>query len=205
VAYNVARNEYLIVYTYQPTDTNDPGDVYGKVSSASMGTLSGELHICDTGVSQLWYPTVAAGPDEYLVVWTNRYGAPNDDDIFARRVSGSGILQGASGGFPIAQGAGYQLSPAVAYGAGYGYLVTWHDVPTGWHTFGRYVLPGYDAAAGAGFEVSDSYGFDVGVEVACAPSGTCLMVTSPASPTDYEVLGRMVSPHRVYLPLTLKN
>jgi hypothetical protein len=205
VAYNAARNEYLIVYAYQATSTYDPGDVYGKISSADMGGLSDEIHICDTSVSQLWRPHVAAGPDEYLVVWANRFANPILDDVYARRVSWSGIPQDPVDGFPVAEGMGYQMNPTVAYGAAYGYLITWHDAPTNWHTYGRYVLPGHDAAVGVGVELSDTESFDTLVEMACAPTGTCLVVTSAFLSTNYDIVGRIVSPHRVYLPLVVHN
>ena len=207
VAYNFARNGYLITYTYRPSDS-DPGDVYGKVTSGNMGELSEEIHICDTPVSQE-YHAVAAGPDEYLVTWTNRFTSEAKDDICARRVSGDGVPEGLAEGFPIAEGAAYQMLPAVAYGEGYGYLIAWRRIvgtPGGWHTQGRYVMPGHDWPVGEGFEVSDTESFDTGEDVACAPSGSCFVVMDNIfDGTDYDVQGRMVSPHRVYLPLVVHN
>lgn len=208
VAYNFARNEYLITYTYQPTSYTDPGDVYGKVVSAALGDLGDEIRICDTPVSQEWH-AVAAGPDEYLVTWTNRFTGDAKDDIYARRVRGDGMPEGLAEGFPVAEGVASQMLPGVAYGASYGYLIVWRRVigtPGGWHTQGRYVMPGHDWPTGERFEVSDVDAFDTWAQVACAPSGSCFVVMDNIfAGTDLDVQGRLVSPHRVYLPLVVHN
>jgi hypothetical protein len=209
VAYNVARNEYLITYSYRPTSIYDPADVRGKVTSGTMGDLSDEIHICDTSVSQEW-PAVTAGPDEYLVTWVNRFTGDAADDIYARRVSGDGAPEGPTEGFVVAEGTGYQIFSDVDYGAGYGYLFVWRHVPAGtigvWDVHGRYMMPSHDCPTGEAFQVSDTESFDTGVRVACAPSGSCMVAMDNIfSGTDLDIQGRMVSPHRVHLPLVVNN
>ena len=210
VAYNAARNEYLITYTFQSVDIYGFGDVYGKLTSANMADLKREIHICDSAVSQLWTTSVAAGPDEYMVVWADRLSSPDLDDVCARRLDGAGTPQGSTCGFPIALGAGYQMHPMVSYGAGYGYLVVWryvHGTPDAWDVYGRYVMPGRDAATGDAFLVSNTPSFDTGEDVSCSLAGNCLVVMDNyvAGATDYEIQGRMVMPHRICLPLAARN
>jgi len=52
VAYNEARNEYLIVYGYGPSNN---GDIRGKVASANLGTLSSEITVCDDSYDPVSY------------------------------------------------------------------------------------------------------------------------------------------------------
>jgi len=210
VTYNPARNEYLITYTFQPVDIYHDGDVYGKVTSGSMANLSEEIHICDSAVSQLWTSSVAAGPDEYMVTWVDRLGSPDLDDVYARRLNGAGTPQGSMCGFPIAVGVGYQMHPTVSFGAGYGYLLVWryvHGTPDAWDVYGRYVMPGRDTPSGDPFLVSNTPSFDAGEDVSCSIVGNCLVVMDNyvAGATDYEIQGRMVMLHRIYLPLAVRN
>jgi hypothetical protein len=98
----------------------------------------------------------------------------------------------------------------VGYGAGYGYLLVWRHVPAGmlgiWDVYGRYVMPGHDWPTGEGFQVSDTESFDTGVRVGCAPSGSCMVAMDNIySGTDLDIQGRVVSPHRVHLPLVVNN
>jgi hypothetical protein len=207
VAYNAARNEYLIAYTYQSGPTAD-GDIYGKVASANLGTLSGEIQI-------LWNANlqnsvaVTAGPDEYLAVWQD---GPSSTyrTIYSRRVSGTGTTPDPS--FVIADHSNVLAEPAVGYGSGYGYLVTW-AFDTGsavYDVYGRYVMPGQSSAAGNEFTIDGTAHSQEEPAVACAPSGDCLVVEednyeSPATAGDYEIRGRFVEPYNVYLPLILRN
>lgn len=207
VAYNEARNEYLIVYGYGPSNN---GGIRGKVASANLGTLGSEIHICEDFHYDQDFPAVAAGPDEYLVVWEDGDWSTNNYDIFARRVNGDGS-QGPSGGFAI-DGVGdgnLHVNPAVAYGAGYGYLVAWryYEGGSNQNIYGRYVMPGQDSAAGEEFAIDGDSGSQRYPAVACNSSGDCLVVEEDnwPGPADYEIRGRFVRPHHIYLPLTLRN
>ena len=209
VAYNEARNEYLIAYTF---DVGSNGQTYGKVASANLGTLSSEIHICDDLYDQD-YPAVAAGPDEYLVTWVDGTWGSNDCDIFARRVSGAGTPQGAAGGFEIA-GSGDNnphVFPAVAYGAGYGYLVACRRFnldlgASGLDVYGRYVMRGQNEASGDEFAIDNGSDFQDNPAIACAPSGDCLVVEEDHWPgPDYEIRGRFVRPYHIYVPLVSRN
>lgn len=206
VAYNGARNEYLIIYTF---DVGSDGHIYGKVASANMGTLSSEIHICDDAYDQD-FPSVAAGPDEYLVAWEDGIWGTDDYDIYGRRVSGDGVPQGPAGGFSVAaETANLHVDPAVAYGLGYGYLVTWRYFDpgsSGQDVYGRYVMPGRNQAAGAAFEIDSGSDLQAYPALACDFAADCLVVEEDNWPGgDYEIRGRFVRPHHVYLPLTLRK
>ena len=115
VAYNAARNEYLIAYSYMQGSVLTQSDIRGKVASANMGDLSPqEIIICNNNRDQTRL-AVAAGPDEYLVAWLDGVFGSGQDDVFARRLSGDGgVPLGPADGFPIAQfvflaGRGLQL------------------------------------------------------------------------------------------------
>ena len=96
----------------------------------------------------------------------------------------------------------------MAYGAGYGYLVAWRHYEGGsdQNIYGRYVMPGQNSAAGEEFAIdSDSYSQRCPA-VACNSAGDCLVVEEDNYPgVDYEIRGRFVRPHHIYLPLTLRH
>jgi hypothetical protein len=204
VAYNEASTRYLIVYHYY-----DTSDVEGRtrLSSYDMATLGGEVAPC-TPPDFVGFPRVAAGPDEYLVVWINNVTGTSDS-IFARRVNDEGNPEGG-GGFEIG-GTGTSVKlvdPSVAYGAGYGYLVTWeYYTGAGFDVYGRYVMRGQNSPAGAPFAIVDAAQSQEQPAVACAPSGDCLVVWADSQAAggagDYEIRGRFVRPRHVFLPALL--
>lgn len=202
VAYNTTRNEYLIAYTYQhPTN----GDIYAKVASHHLGTLSSEIHIVPNTFDQDGV-ALAAGPNEYLAVWEDG-PSPTHRTIYGRRVTGTGTLHPY---IPIADHSGKAcIEPDVAYGRGYGYLVTWRyasGVASGDDVYARYVMPGQNSAAGPEFVIDVSTQSQRAPAVACAPSGDCLVVEEDNWPGgDYEIRGRLVMPYRVYVPIVLRN
>jgi hypothetical protein len=206
VAYNAARNEYLVVYTF---GVGSSGDIYGKVASANLGTLSSEITICNDSYDQD-FPAVAAGLDEYLVVWEDGTWGTNDYDIYARRVSGDGVPQGDPGGFSIADAtANLHVEPAVAYGNVYGYLVTWRYASggtSGDDVYGRSVKPGQDVPWGSQFVIDDGANSQRAPALACGNLGNCLVVEEDNWPGgDYEIRGRFVLSQHVYLPCVLRN
>jgi len=202
VAYNAARNEYLIAYTRYDSD----GDIFGKVVNADLaGTLSIAEFALIYNTSLQDDVAVAAGIDEYLAVWQD---GPNTSyrTIYARHVSGEG--ETPTPPFLIADHTNEVCAgPDVAYGRGYGYLVTWYyGAPTTANTYGLYVMPGLNTPAGDEFAIDLDSGAQIDPAIACMPSGDCLFVESDNSgSTDYEINGRTIRPHHVYLPLLLRN
>jgi hypothetical protein len=213
VAYNDARNEYLITYRYLPNVMSDNGDILGKTTSHDMASLSSEISICSTGTDQT-FAAVGAGPDEYLVVWSDGVFPTSNYDTYGRRLDGAGTPQGNAAGFHTAgNSTSYvNLLPAVAYGSGFGYLVSWDYDSSGGYTnydvYARYVLPGQDTALGYQFAI-DTYTYTQEyAAVACAPSGDCLVVYQDDYPsgTEADIRGRLVMPRRAYyLPTVLRH
>ncbi|MBN1976980.1 MAG: hypothetical protein JW918_06225 [Anaerolineae bacterium] len=201
VAYNAVRNEYLIAYTREDTD----GDIFGKVVGAH---LPDPLAVAETLIIYNYNlqgdVALAAGPDEYMAVWQD---GPSVSwrTIYARRVTGAGTTPAPS--FLIAEHTSEVCAgPDVAYGRGFGYLLTWsYEAPTSMDAYGRYVMPGHDAPAGVEFAIDLGLGAQIDPAVACAPSGDCLYVESDNSVSlDYEINGRTIKPYHVYLPLVLR-
>ena len=200
VAYNEARNEYLIAYTYQhPTN----GDIYGKIASFNFGTLSSEIHLVDNSVGQDSV-ALAAGPDEYMAVWNDGGGTT----IYGLRVTGDGATQSF---IPLATDSGQiHVEPDVAYGGIYGYLVTWRYASTGSSdndVYGRFVKVGQNTPWGSRFVIDDSSYSQRSPALACGTHGDCLVAEEDNWPVavDYEIRGRFVLAHHVYLPLVLRN
>jgi len=205
VAYDPAQNYYLIAYTYQSSAGAD-GDIFGKVTSWNMGYLSNEIQIINNTNLQDDV-ALAASENEYLAVWQD---GPSTSwrTIYGRRISGDGSLP--SNPFLIAEHTNKVLAaPAVGYGAGYGYLVTWEydtQATSDYDIYARYVMPGQDQAAGEEFAIDDGDAAQRNPAVACNSIGDCLLVEQDNyGVTDYEIRGRFVWPYHVYLPITLRN
>ena len=208
VAYSEASNYYLIAYTFQPSSVTDSGDIYGKVTSWNMGYLSGEMHICDDANDQQAV-ALAASAGEYLAVWADG-ASSSTTEIYARRVGGDGTPLGPGGGFWIAGSPGrHEGAPCVAFGAGYGFLIAWQRMISGlnYNVHARYAMRGQDHTAGSEFALDNDVKVQMHPAVACAPSGECLMAEEDNNSVggDFEIRGRLVMLHHVYLPLTLNN
>jgi hypothetical protein len=199
VAYNEARNQYLIAYTYQYSATD--GDIYGKIATSNLGTLSSEKHLVDNTENQDGV-ALAAGPDEYLAVWNDNGGTT----IYGRRVTGAGATQSY---IPLATDSGQtHVEPDVAYGNVYGYLVTWRYATggaSGDDVYARLVKAGQNVPSGGRFAIDTWTGSQRSPAVACATDGDCLVVEEDNWGGDYEIRGMFVLAYHVYLPLALRN
>ncbi len=216
VAYNATRNEYLIAYNYSPSLITTESNIYGKVASANLGWMSpSDIHICDNTRDQ-GSLAVAAGPDEYLVAWTDENTGTSQYDVFARRLSGDGGTPlGPSDGFPIAQfPSASSYLPDVDYGRIYGYLVTWYSDQPSYldEVYGNYVLSGRDEVSALPFGVNGGMGSSQRTPaIACTPIGECLVVSEDNldwptwTPKDYEIRGSFILPWRIQLPIVLRN
>jgi hypothetical protein len=208
VAYNPARNQYLITYAIAP----GPTYIRGKVASASLAgvSIAPEIELCCTGVSgQEWGTQIATGPDEYLVTFER---GPLFGPIYGRRVSGEGTPLGSATAFDISSTPPYDfnVSQAIAYGAEFGYLVVFSLSPDTTRIediYGRYVMAGSDSAAGGEFGIDLTEFNQNKPSVSCTPSGDCLVVYEDNWPdgTDFEIRARFVKPHRVYFPIVMKD
>lgn len=202
VAYNPARNQYLVVYTYDYSSTDH--DIYGQRLSNSGGAVGYEQQIWFTGRDEQG-AAVAAGPDEYLVVWHECDAGPADCDIVGRRVSGTGVL--APVAFAIStSGTQNRFWPDVAFAPGRLYLVAWHVFDggsTAWNIRGRKVFPGQNVAAGAEFPIDDTGESQYNPAVVCSANGDCAVAEDDNfySPTPTEITVVLIRPQRAFVPL----
>jgi uncharacterized delta-60 repeat protein len=121
--------DFLVVWEDRrnaPTDW----DIYGARVSATGQVLDRSgLVICRTNSWQV-YPDISAGTSNYLAVWLDaREG--NETNmmfrIYGARVSRSGELLEAPGGFKIASPYWWQGGPAVGFN-GADFLVVWNEI-----------------------------------------------------------------------------
>lgn len=201
VAYNSIRNEYLIAYTRHSNISTD-GDIIGiKINFNMSGPIS-EIQITPSGYPPQDGVALTAGPDEYLAVWYEDYGTKNS--IWGRRINGDGALQSF---FSLANDAGKnRVEPAVAFGDGGKYLVTWRDIAGTWDIYGRNVKAGQNSPEGPEFPIDMTSGAQKVPAAECAPAGPCLVVYEDNfGGATYNIRGRLVGYRRILLPLTLRN
>jgi hypothetical protein len=213
VAYNEARNQYLIAFDY--SGPSNPPQIRGKVAAANLAGVSvdPEINICCVGVGygQQWSVAAAAGPDEYLVAFRSGItGGP----IFARRLSGTGTPLGPTRGFTVTQSQFDAREPDVVYGSVFGYFVTYTTYDATWldDVYANTVLPGHDEPSEMPFGMNGGMGTSQRAPaVACTPAGECLVVTEDSlnvpswTHGDYEIRGTFALPQLTYVPLALRN
>jgi hypothetical protein len=133
-------NIYLVVWDAGENDCfGYYGDILGRRVSQS-GTLidSTRLVISDAAGGQMNAAAVFNGTD-YVVVWTDhRDGYFIDNDIYASRVSPSGIVRDPDG-IMITSLTSKQQFPAIASNSGGGCLVVWEDWDRGFDIWGARV------------------------------------------------------------------
>ena len=100
VAFNSARNEYLVVWTNQsPDGPRLNRDIFGRILTHDMGPLYGVLYVEFSSLDE-YAPAVAAIPTaapesgRYLVVWEREWVDTLDHDIFGNIVKGDGTMLG---------------------------------------------------------------------------------------------------------------
>ena len=117
IAYNLARNEYLVVY-------DDTQDIYGtRFTGKGQPLGGGEFPIATWLGAAETQPSVAAckETDQYLVAWQNP-----QPDIYARFVKGDGSLDPTI--LHFASTSVDQINPQVACNsAGNRFLVVWQE------------------------------------------------------------------------------
>ncbi len=204
MAYDAEYNRYLIVYY---NEGSFPPRILGRTVSADLSSLSPEFHYNDDGTMGS-DPKISCSSSECLVVW----GYMADSYVKARRVSRDATPLGPNGGFEIAgliQDV-IQRIPSVSIFSPWGYLITWDYFLTTTadkgDVYGRVVGFGMDQPMGNAFPIDNRQNFQGYSDLACAPTGSCLLVDShnpleyPAG--DYEINGRLVYTLQVFLPLT---
>jgi hypothetical protein len=151
VAYNLARNEYLITYDNYESGTNNE-DVYAKRLTGAGIELGGELGIAGWPDDEL-IPAVSAcdGADQYLVTWTSVQSG--GDRVYARYLDGTGTPEGV---YQIDDSTtGYPYAPAaLACRWGVQHMLTWERL-SGGSSVGVWGRVAYsDESMDASFEIA---------------------------------------------------
>ena len=193
VAYNLARNEYLVVY--------DSGyDIFGtRLTGNGVKLSGGEFSIAGWPDPEN-RPAVAAcrEADQYAVVWSSyRMG---DYDLYVRFIRGDGTLESPS---PISELAGDQGNADVACDeSGQEYLVTWQETLTQTGVSGRMISP--NKTMGPGFQIVPP-GPPPGHVTPAVGGGESnyLVVWSHQRGTTAfrDIHGRLITPYTAFLPL----
>jgi hypothetical protein len=89
IAYNLARNEYLVVWEH----VGGSNDIHAARMTGSLSQLGSDLTIAGWPDNEE-HPTVAAChiTDGYLVAWQSLVNPPTNYDVYARHVSGDALL-----------------------------------------------------------------------------------------------------------------
>ncbi|MCH7760802.1 hypothetical protein IIA15_05290, partial [candidate division TA06 bacterium] len=132
-------------------------DLYGTRVTPSGVVLDPTGIFISTGLSNPWFPKVAFGGSNYLVVWQAYDLIPDDVEIFGVRVDLNGLpIDGTP--FAIPSAGRRQRAPAISFD-GTNYLVVWEDERSGvdFDIYGARVSP-------SGF-VLDTIGIPISTEV----------------------------------------
>ncbi len=200
VTYNLARNEYLVVY-------DNATDIFGTRFTGNLGgNFGGEFGIADWSPDTEIHPAVAACKEanQYLVAWQSDQGASNNA-IYARFISGDGTLAGVH---LVDDTTGPEREPDVACNqAGNQYLLTWQIEYVGGH-YGiraRQVYP--NETMDTSFVIVDATWVADRTRPAIAGGYTNYLVAweHQRDGTFYQdIHGRLVTPHKLFLPLVIK-
>lgn len=206
VAYNAARNEYLIAYTYQSAPLGD-GDIRAKITNANMGTLSSEMDITVPGSPAQDGVDLAAGMNEYMAVWGEDHGATTAS-VWGRRVGPMGGLQPF---ITLAHDTGKRrVEPAAGYGDQGQYLISWRylaGTSPEWDLYGRTVHQGQNSPAEPEFPLDTTSNWQGAPATDCAPMGPCLIAYEDGWPSgaDFDISGQLLGLYRVVLPVVHRH
>lgn len=202
VAYNLARNEYLVTY-------GNAVDIFGvRLRGDGVPLGAGEFGIAGWPDTEQ-HPAVAAcdAADQYLVAWQSKVPA----DVYARFIKGDGTPDSVHliYGTPVAE-----VEPDVACNmSGRQYLVVWQQQYS--NVMGPYGVWGRLVSADK--TMSPEFGIIAGgwvgapadrTKPAVAGSYTSYLVAweHERYGTSYQdIHGRLIWPHVVFLPLLLRN
>ncbi len=200
VTYNLARNEYLVVY-------DNAVDIFGiRLTGNLNDNFGGEFGIAGWPAVEI-HPAVAAcsEADQYLVVWQSDQETSNDA-VYARFIAGTGAVGNV---YQIDDTTSPEREADVACNlSGTQYLVTWQTRYTNlkYGIWGRLVQP--DETMESQFSiVSPGSTADRTSPIAAGGHTNFIVVWEhQRDGTSYQdIHGRLITPHTVFLPLVLRN
>jgi hypothetical protein len=199
VVYNLARNEYLVVWDV----ASSSHDIYGlRMTGIGAALGGGEFAIAGWPDNEE-APTVAAchAADQYLVAWQSLVGPPTNYDVYARYVSGDGV----PGTVFLVDGttAPEEAIDATCLQDGKQYLLTWQSMyATGYYgIWGRLVnLDGMEDSFGL-MQPGAAEDRTVPAAVGGQKSYLAVWVHDRASSAYQDIRGRMVYVPKLYLPI----
>lgn len=200
VTYNLARNEYLLVY-------DNAVDIFGiRLTGDLSHNFGGEFGIAGWPDTEI-HPAVAAcrGADQYLVAWQSDQGS-NNDAIYARFLNGEGTPGNV---YKIDDTSSPEREADLACNeAGTQYLIAWQTRYTNvkYGVWARLVQP--DETMGSQFAIVQP-GVDsdrTNPIVAGGHSNYLVAWEHQRGGTSYQdIHGRLVSPFAVFIPLVHRN
>jgi len=199
VTYNLARNEYLVVY-------DNATDIFGmRLRGDAVPLGGGEFGIAGWPSVEI-HPAVAAckEADQYLVAWQSDQSASNDA-IYARFIGGGGTPAGVH---LIDDSTSPEREADVACNqAGNQYLVAWQTRYTNlkYGIWGRLVHPNETMDAGFGIVAPGSVTDRTQPAIAGGYTNYLVAWEHQRDGTSYQdIHGRLVTPYTVFLPLVIK-
>ncbi|MBU0512628.1 MAG: hypothetical protein KJ638_13140, partial [Chloroflexi bacterium] len=201
ISYNLARNEYLVVY-------DNMQDVFGtRFTGTGIPLAGGEFGIAGWPGAET-QPSVAAcrETDQYLVAWQN-----DQPDIYARFIKGDGSLDGGPLNLESTSVAEIQ-SQVACNSAGNQFLVVWQQQfssATGpYGIWGQFVNT--DKTLGADFGImTPTSGVTAEFTTPVVAGGNVNYLTvwehDRAGTAFQDIHGRLITPYTVFLPLMLRN
>jgi hypothetical protein len=200
VTYNLARNEYLVVY-------DNATDIFGTRFTGNLGgNFGGEFAIAGWPSVEI-HPTVAACKEanQYLVAWQSDQGAVSGDAIYARFISGDGTLAGVH---LVNDTTGPEREPDMACNqAGNQYLLAWQTEYVGGHygIMARRVYP--NETMDTSFVIVDATWTAGRTSPAVDGGNTNYLVAwehERDGTTFQDIHGRLVTPYKLFLPLVIR-
>jgi hypothetical protein len=207
VSYNLARNEYLVVWDRWTSFSNH--DIWGVRLRGDAVPLGGGPFAIAGWPDSEELPAVAACniANKYLVTWQSDVGSGKTTyDIYGRFVTGDGNLDG--GPILIVHSSGPDIEGNVACNkSGNQYLFVWQQLYTTvqYGIWGTLIFP--DHSMGAGFPVIQPSGTAERTNPVVVGGNSAYLVAweHERSGTSYQdIHARLVTPYASFLPLIFR-
>lgn len=201
VTYNLARNEYLVVY-------DNAVDIFGiRLTGDLSHTFGGEFSIAGWPSTEI-KPAVAAckGVDQYLVTWQSLVDLPIDYAIYGRYIGGDGTLAGV---YLVADTTAPEIESDVTCNeGGRQYLITWQEMYSdGYYGIGgSLAFPNESMDNPFGLVQSGNHADRTNPVVAGGRTNYLVAWEHQRDGTSYQdIHGMLVTPNMLFLPFIRKN